>query len=495
MATLKQSAPMASTQVDTFTNHVAVMGDASAPSPEIVALRQQLEASEREARDSGALLELLTRLQAAENMNQACCLLVNDLRAYLDCGTLAVALRRGTRGGLSLRAVSSLAEFDGNSELARQFESACDEAVLGDRSTAWPPEDDSQRHATLALKALCGQTGAGSGICSLLRDAAGTVVGAWVILGVDPRHDRRTRCLAEAFAPPVANCLSALRRQQRGVVGRAVQWSCDRARTRAGRLVVALLGLGLAAMFVPATHKIKCDCRLEPVTRRFVAAPFEGTLEEALVKPGDLVAKGALLARLDGREIRWKQAELVAERARAEKTRDAELAAGKFGAAQISKLEMQRIDLQVQLLEHRAENLEIRSPIAGVITSGDLQRAQGAPLSLGQTLFEVAPLDAMVVEFSIPQDDIRFVGKALPVLVRLDSHAGETWRLNVDRVQPRAEIRDQQSVFIGTALLENRQGKLRPGMEGQARVIGARRPLGWLLFHKPWEALRTWTGW
>ncbi|HJN09712.1 MAG TPA: efflux RND transporter periplasmic adaptor subunit [Pirellulaceae bacterium] len=486
---------MAATQTDTFPTHVAEDANPSAPSPQVITLQQQLVASESEARDSGALLELLTKLQSADSLSKACCLLVNDLRAYLNCGTLAVTMRRGTRGNSSLRSISSMAEFDSHSELVRQFEAACDEAVLGDRSTIWPPLDDSQRHATMALKTLCAQTGATSAICSLLRNSDGNIVGSWLILNIDPEDDQRTHNLAHAFAPPVANCLAALERQHRNVVVRLVHFIGLHGRTRVGWIVAVLLGLAVAAMFVPATHKVKCDCRLEPVTRRFVAAPFEGTLEEALVEPGDVVAKGALLARLDGREIRWKQAELVAERARAAKKRDAELATGKFGAAQISKLEMQRTDLQIQLLEHRADNLDIRSPIAGVITSGDLQRAQGAPLTLGQSLFEVAPLDAMVVEIAIPQDDICFVKKTLSVDVQLDSLSGDTWQLTIDRVQPRAEIRDQQSVFIGTALLENQDGRLRPGMEGKARVLCPKRPVGWLLFHKPWEALRMWSGW
>jgi multidrug efflux pump subunit AcrA (membrane-fusion protein) len=155
---------------------------------------------------------------------------------------------------------------------------------------------------------------------------------------------------------------------------------------------------------------------------------------------------------------------------------------------------MQRIDLQIQLLRHRENNLEIRSPISGVVTSGDLQRAQGAPLTLGQTLFEVAPLNAMVVELAIPQDEIRFVEDGTPVNVQLDSFGSETWRLTVERVRPRAELRDQQNVFVGTAFLANENGQLRPGMQGRARLLGVKRPVGWILFHKPWEALRTWTG-
>jgi len=466
-----------------------------ASSSELATLRNQLANLENEARDSSALLDLLTRLHAADSVNQACCLLVNELRSYLQCGTLALTMRRGSRSGTSLRAISSLAEFDSKSELAQQFESASDEAILGDRSTMWPPVDASGRHATLALKKLCSQTNADSAICALLRDSAGTIIGTWVILDIAPDATRRTQTLVQAFASPVANCLAAKQRQQRHLIRASWDWLTTHARTRVGWTVAALLGISLAAMFVPATHKITCDCRLEPVMRRFVAAPFEGTLEESLVEPGDVVEQGALLARLDGREIRWKQSELAADRARASKQRDAELAAGKFGAAQISKLEMQRIDLQIKLLKHRADNLEIRSPIAGIVTSGDLERVQGAPVTIGQTLFEIAPLDAMVVEFAIPQDEIRFVRATNPVNIQLDSHAGQTWQLTVDRVQPQAEIRDQENVFVGTALLENGDGQLRPGMEGRARVLNGKRAIGWLLFHKPWDALRTWMGW
>jgi len=225
---------MAGTQIDTIPNNVALTGDPSAPSSQVVALQQQLVASEDEARDIGALLELLTKLQTANSLSQACCILVNDLRAYLNCGTLTVAMRRGTRGGSSLRSISSMAEFDSNSELVRQYESACDEAVIGDRSTVWPPLDDSQRHATMALKTLCTHTGATSASCSLLRNTEGHVVGSWLLLNIDPEHDRRTQNLVHAFAPPVANCLAALERQHRNVVGRAVHCFGVHARTRVG---------------------------------------------------------------------------------------------------------------------------------------------------------------------------------------------------------------------------------------------------------------------
>jgi multidrug resistance efflux pump len=223
------------------------------------------------------------------------------------------------------------------------------------------------------------------------------------------------------------------------------------------------------------------------MTRRYVVAPFEGLLEEASVKPGELVTEGQLLARMDGREIRWELAGLIAERSRASKQRDSAMATQKVADAQAAKLEMDRLDLKIQLLQNRAANLEIRSPIDGIVISGDLDRAEGAPLNVGQTLFEVAPLDRMVVELAIPEDEISYVNGTPETCVKLDAYPGRQWSGTILKLHPRAEIRKAQNVFVGELHLDNPDGSLRPGMNGQAKLVGPRRMLAWNLFHKPAE--------
>ena len=68
------------------------------------------------------------------------------------------------------------------------------------------------------------------------------------------------------------------------------------------------------------------------------------------------------------------------------------MAAGKTAAAQIDQLEIQRQEVKRQLLERRLANLEIKSPIDGIVVAGDLQRSEGVPVNVGQVLYEVAPL-------------------------------------------------------------------------------------------------------
>ena len=190
---------------------------------------------------------------------------------------------------------------------------------------------------------------------------------------------------------------------------------------------------------------------------------------------------------MDGREVRWKRASVVADKNQAIKRRDAAQALHNYADQQIAQLEIERLDLELQLVDHRAENLEIKSPVDGVVASGDLERAEGAPLTVGQTLFEIAPLEAMIVEVAVPDDEISHVSAGQTIYMRLEAYPGQTWQTVVAQVQPRSEILDKANVFIADAELDNTDNRLRPGMEGRAKVETRQRPLGWILFHKLWE--------
>ena len=240
-------------------------------------------------------------------------------------------------------------------------------------------------------------------------------------------------------------------------------------------------------------HRVKCECQLEPVTRRFVAAPFDGPLKETFVKPGDLVTQGQLLARMDGREVRWELAGVQADLYRAATQRAGHVASHKAGEAEVSRHEVDRLQFREQLLKARDQDLEIRSPVDGMVVSGDLKDVEGMPLKTGEMLFEVAPLDAMVVELAVPEDDLPYIRPGLPVDITFDAFPLRGDQSKIDRVHPRAEIRGEENVFIAEVKLDNPSQVLRPGMRGYARIAAGRATLGWILFAGPWR--RRWNGW
>jgi multidrug resistance efflux pump len=171
------------------------------------------------------------------------------------------------------------------------------------------------------------------------------------------------------------------------------------------------------------------------------------------------------------------------------------MAAGKTAATQIDQLEIRRLEVKRQLLQRRLVNLEIKSPVDGIVVAGDLQRSEGVPVSVGQVLYEVAPLRQMTAELAITDEEISGVSSGMPVTLRLDSHPECQWRGMLARIHPRSVTREKDNVFLGEIPLDNSDGALRPGMKGRAVVRTGSRSLGWVLFHRPWNYLMTWLDW
>ncbi len=312
----------------------------------------------------------------------------------------------------------------------------------------------------------------------------------WLFLGGKTLVEKNELIdFAEASQRQVGATLQLLRRAEMNPISWVLRTVSTKLSTRKAKFAVAMFCLSCLALCLPMKYRVGCECRVQPVVRRFVAAPYDGKLDKTLVEPGDTVAKDQLLARLDGRELRWELASLEAELNRAEKSRDAALAIDHVAEAQQAGLEVERLLLKTHLLQNRLEHLEIRSPLDGMVISGDLKKTEGAPLSVGQVMFEVSPLDRMIVEVEIPEREILHVEEDAEVIFRVDAYPGRKWSGTIERIFPRAELRENESVYLAEVNLDNRTGELRPGMKGRARAIGKRHTIGWNLFHKPYESL------
>lgn len=442
-------------------------------------------AAATDARDLAALLDLLGKSGTASGLQATCFAIVDGLKTYSGCGRVALGLRSRS-GQCEVTAITGLSGFDRHSPSVRAMESAMDEALLRGELAFY--NDAQTRNNPPVEKSLCELVQA-DGVASLpLRTETGVAIGA--VLFFDDAHEREAELsrLLPLAEHSVAAALNVARKLEGGRLTRIGRALRDLAGSKAkGKVALAGALLLCLSMAVPLPYRIACHCQLEPVSRRFVVAPFEGTLEQTLVKPGDVVQHGDLLARMDDREVRWERASVIADRQQAAKKRDSAQATHNYAEAQIATLEMQRLDIRLQLLDDRSENLEIRSPVDGIVTAGELERAAGAPLTLGQTLFEIAPLNKMQVEAAVPDEEISRVREGQALLVRLDAFPGEPLQVPVAKVRPRSEIRDNENVFIAEATLDNADDRLRPGMKGRAKVVTDRRMLGWILFHRPWE--------
>src|SRR6266581_889571 len=226
--------------------------------------------------------------------------------------------------------------------------------------------------------------------------------------------DQETVDLCDSVAALAGPVLDEKRRNDRFLVLKA--W--DSLKTQVQRLVgpshavykvVAICLLTLVAFFTFATgrYRVTAKTALQGEIQRVVAAPFRGFIAEAGVRSGDLVKKDQLMCALDDRDLRVDRARVTSEREEHLVEHRKAMAARDVAAMNVLTKKVQQADAQIELLDEEISRTRIAAPFDGIVVSGDLSQALGAPVDAGQVLFQVAPLDSYRVVLKVDESDIR----------------------------------------------------------------------------------------
>ncbi len=445
-----------------------------------------------EAGLSAQLIELVAGVSAIPDNREALHTLSCDLESLVGCSHVTLASTTSNGRVRRVDIVSGLSDHDARSRLTRALRDALNDALEAGAAVAWP-RDGLPGDALPGHRALHAATECSYSISAPLRTLDGNDVGAILCWWDGPPTDRaRSLATINAATLPMAGLYPSL--QRRGARGRASGGRKD-GKLLGPILTVAVLAALIASLFWPMTYRVTASVVLEPTLSRFVTAPFDGILERSAVIPGEFADPEQVLASLDGKDLVIQLADVEAEMQAAEKRRDIMLADGQTHGAQIARLELERMLNKRALLQDRLDNLEIRSPIAGLVVSGNLDKLIGSPVSRGQELFEIAPLESMVAEIGIPGDRISHVTTGMPVQMQIEGVPDRSWEATLAEFRPRAEVRDGENVFVSETGIANPDELLKPGMRGTARIDAGEKRLGWILFHRPMEKLRLWLGW
>ncbi|QDT35912.1 efflux RND transporter periplasmic adaptor subunit [Stratiformator vulcanicus] len=439
---------------------------------------------------------LLSQIEVCDSLHDSLRRFVEGLRNAIGCDDVVLGLTEAEESVPTLVAIASRPNLANSEDKNLEIQATLNEAVIRDTVTAWPPPDDQHRHALLAHKQFAEVTRTKGLVSFPLKDPTGKLRGALLlVLKKNPLADRRALQIASLAASRIAASMAILKKADGDRISRAVRKLTRMTRVRSTTLWVGLLLLAVVIGLLPVPHSVSCECEVQPTVKRYVAAPFDVAVEEAFVRAGEEVEAGDLLARLDGHEVALALTGVESEIQQAMKRQNTQLAERDYGAARLTQLEIDEITVRKQMLQHRLDSLDVRSPIDGVIIEGDLQRAEGVQLSKGQTLFQVAPLDRMVVEIEVPESDIRLIKTDMPVDVSLEADGWTERSGTVARILPSSQLRNQRNVFVAEIEVENSQNELRPGMRGYAEVTGDSAPLAWTMMRRPVHRLLFWLGW
>jgi multidrug resistance efflux pump len=439
-----------------------------------------------EKRLLAAAIELLSQLDRDDTLESAAHTLAHRLTETAECRDVVVFWRHKPTVAMDVMAST-------NSQVDPMLMAATEEFALRRKLTTWPrstPDLPADQGGMLAIVQAARATNATRIIGSCLFDDEHNVVGLIVML--DPTSPHAAAFL-EAMSAPLSSKLTAIQRHQPTTTQAVIHGLVQSLPTRKRTLIIAIVATTLL-MLAPATYTVDAKLEMQPTRRRFVAAAVDGPLQSCHVRPGDQVVAEELLAEIDPREIEYELAGLQSQLEQAIQTEKTHLAAQEFAAGQLARLETEQLRGKTELLAHRREHLEIRSPIDGVIVSGDWRSREGTPLSRGETLFEIAPLAKMKAEIWVPESEYPHVRKGMQVRFYTLAAPNQIVNGSITKVHPKAELHDHENVFIADVFVDNKAGLLKPGMRGWATIYSDTHSIGWNLLHRPWYAFRNFVG-
>lgn len=446
------------------------------------------------------LLELTAAFLMQGAVRDAATALATELASQLGCDRVVVASLE--RGRLHVEGVSHASQFDKRANLLVATLGAMTEALDQREPIAWPADGEGRLVVTHAHAELA-QLSAAGGVATFPLLHEGRQVGALTLERASgARFDRATLELVEALAAMLGPLLELQRTRNQSLPAHAAAKAADlRARLfgpgyaglKSGVVLAAAVALFLA--FADGTYRVAADARIEGEVQRAVTAPFPSYVREAVARAGDAVRAGQVLARLDDRDLRVERARLAAQREQmAQQYRDA-MAKQDRAQARIVSAQMAQTEAQLALVDEQLARTEVVAPFDGVVVSGDLTQSLGAPLERGQVMYEVAPLDAYRIVLKVDEHDIDDVQLGQAGELVLTPMPGEHYPLKVVKITPVSTPAEGRNLFrVEAELASGGDERLRPGMEGVAKVEVGERRLAWIWTRRlvDWLTLKLW---
>ncbi|HYH20831.1 MAG TPA: efflux RND transporter periplasmic adaptor subunit [Azospirillum sp.] len=279
--------------------------------------------------------------------------------------------------------------------------------------------------------------------------------------------------------------------------GGAVVWQ---GRSKEGQAAVdpapppAARPIELAAMEVTVlkpqalTAGVRLTGSVKPLEQSTVKSEVAAKLAEVLVREGQTVKRGDVLARFDTVELAAKLAEkesnlegAKAQLVLADKTRTKNLALRrndivtetaldqaqstfKFQQAQVAALEA-----QVELAREALRDAVVTAPIDGTVSERTVN--PGETLAVNAKMFTLVDLRTVEVEAVVPADEVARLKPGQTATLRVDGFGERVFRGTIARINPMAQAGSRAiPVYVG---VDNADGSLRGGMFANGEAIVA----------------------
>ena len=209
--------------------------------------------------------------------------------------------------------------------------------------------------------------------------------------------------------------------------------------TRSSVVAAALLSL-LAAVLVwmPWPGTVTAPAIIEYTDLSIVRCGAAGFVEKVLVRDGQQVAAGELLAELRNDELALELRDLELEAAQAELLHRTALDERDAGRVQIALRNQQAIAERLRELRDKHAHLRVHASVAGQVVARNLKNLIDTYVSEGTELLAIGDERWKELRLSISHDEVADIQSLVGQQVRFRLNVGELHQGTLTRIEPRA---------------------------------------------------------
>lgn len=224
-----------------------------------------------------------------------------------------------------------------------------------------------------------------------------------------------------------------------------------------------------------------------------VKAEVGGKVKKIYVEVGQKVKKGDLLAEIDDTELLTDKASAETDiegaqlavdknrgnynRAKAlyeQKLISKEVFANLEADLAISKNALEKAQRRLQTVEDRLRKIRIEAPADGTPLDIPVKEGQvvvaAASVNAGTVLMTFANLSELLIESHVNQADAPRLREGQPVEVQATNAGDDPIRAHIDFIAPLAVVKNNIKGFEVKAVIDNNDGRLKPGMSVSMNV-------------------------
>jgi putative peptide zinc metalloprotease protein len=239
---------------------------------------------------------------------------------------------------------------------------------------------------------------------------------------------------------------------------------------------------------------------LEPAEQTVVRSIVPGTLTDVFAEEGQAVETGATLARLRNLPLQSRLANMQSRYVIAShRAAAAILRNTAYGPA---LKERDELAVETDQLFLQTANLEITSPISGIVMTPRLRDRVGAYVTEGSELLEIADIRVLRARIYVSEYDLYKVRRGAPARLQVEGVL-QKWEAHTAAIAPVSREIDPALLnltkykglhppqfYVVNLFVANEASRLKPGMTGVARIYGQRRGLAGLT----WEGIVNFLG-